>query len=177
MAPLIGLLRKINDGVAIGVGLALLACVVFTLIEIVLRRLGGSLGGVDEISGYVMAVTTSWGIGYALTERAHVRIDLLRTTLFPAGRALFDAIAMGCLAATAIVVAYRGWSVLEKTLATGARANTPLETPLWLPQSLWWAGWVWFALSASLLMLAILTNLVQRKFAAVDAIAGVRAEI
>ena len=106
MTPLVSLIRRINDKAALAVGLMLLGCVVFTLIEIVARRLGGSLGGVDEISGYVMAVTTSWGISYALTEQAHVRIDLLRQRLVPLGRAVFDLLALACLAGTAIVVAW-----------------------------------------------------------------------
>lgn len=176
MTPLVTFIRRINDRIAIAVGLMLLACVAFTLIEIVARRLGGSLGGVDEISGYVMAVTTSWGISYALTEQAHVRIDLLRQKLVPLGRAVFDAIALLSLASTAIVVAWRGWGVLEKTLDTGARANTPLETPLWIPQSLWWAGWVWFAASASLLVLAVLVKLLSADYKAIDTIAGAREE-
>ncbi|TYC48703.1 TRAP transporter small permease [Rhodobacterales bacterium] len=173
---MVNFIRRINDRIAIAVGLMLLACVAFTLIEIVARRVGGSLGGVDEISGYVMAITTSWGISYALTEQAHVRIDLLRQRLLPLGRAIFDALALLCLAATAIVVAWRGWAVLEKTLDTGARANTPLETPLWIPQMLWWAGWLWFSVSATILVIAVLVNLLSGNFKAVDEIAGAREE-
>jgi TRAP-type C4-dicarboxylate transport system permease small subunit len=78
MTSLVHLLRRLNDRVAMGVGIVLLVCVAFTLVEIITRKLGAGLGGVDEISGYVMAVTTAWGISYALTEQAHVRIDLLR---------------------------------------------------------------------------------------------------
>ena len=176
MTSLVSIIRRLNDRLAIGVGLILLACVAFTLIEIVARRLGGSLGGVDEISGYVMAVTTSWGISYALTEQAHVRIDLLRQRLVPFGRAVFDIISLVCLAGTAIVVAWRGWGVLEKTLSTGARANTPLETPLWIPQSLWWAGWVWFAVSASILLVSVIVKFLSSDYQSVDAIAGARGE-
>ncbi len=176
MTSLISLLRRVNDRIAIGVGLVLLGCVAFTLIEITARKLGGSLGGVDEISGYVMAVTTSWGISYALTEQAHVRIDLLRQKLVPFGRAVFDVLSLICLAGTAIIVAWRGWGVLEKTLDTGARANTPLETPLWIPQSLWWAGWVWFALSATLLLVSVLVRFASADYKAIDQIAGARGE-
>ena len=176
MTSLASLLRRINDRLAILVGLVLLTCVAFTLVEIIARRLGGSLGGVDEISGYVMAVTTSWGISYALTEQAHVRIDLLRQRLVPLGRAVFDIISLICLSGTAIVVAWRGWGVLEKTLSTGARANTPLETPLWIPQTLWWAGWVWFALSASVLLVSVLVSFLASDYKSVDAIAGARGE-
>lgn len=176
MTPLIVLLRRINDRLAIGVGIVLLACVAFTLLEIVSRRLGWTLGGVDEISGYVMAVTTSWGVSYALTEQAHVRIDLLRQRIVPAGRALFDALAMLCMAGTAVVIAWRGWSVLAKTLSTGARANTPLETPLWIPQALWWAGWLWFAISASLLVIFVVQMFVRADFEGVEKAAGARGE-
>lgn len=176
MMSLVSLIRRLNDRLAIGVGLVLMACVAFTLVEIVSRRLGASLGGVDEISGYVMAVTTSWGISYALTEQAHVRIDLLRQRLVPFGRAVFDIISLLCLAATAIVVAWRGWAVVEKTLSTGARANTPLETPLWIPQSLWWAGWVWFAVSAGILLVAVLVKFLSADYQSVDKIAGARGE-
>ncbi|MEO9527098.1 TRAP transporter small permease [Roseibium sp.] len=176
MMSLVSLIRRLNDRLAIVVGLALMACVAFTLVEIVSRRLGASLGGVDEISGYVMAVTTSWGISYALTEQAHVRIDLLRQRLVPFGRAVFDIISLFCLAATALVVAWRGWAVVEKTLSTGARANTPLETPLLIPQSLWWAGWVWFAVSASLLLVSVLVRFTKADYTSVDRIAGARGE-
>lgn len=177
MTSLVSFIRRLNDRLAVGVGLVLLACVAFTLIEIVSRRLGSSLGGVDEISGYVMAVTTSWGVSYALTEQAHVRIDLLRQKLVPIGRALFDVLALICLAGTALVIAWRGWGVLEKTLSTGARANTPLETPLWIPQTFWWAGWCWFAVSACILLAAAAASLLSSDYKAVDQIAGARGEV
>jgi len=169
-------LRKLNDRIAIAVGIGLLGCVLLTLVEIVARRFGGSLGGVDEISGYAMAVTTSWGVSYALTEQAHVRIDLLRQRLVSFGRAVFDMISLGCLAATAIIIAWRGWDVVAKTLSTGARANTPLETPLWIPQTLWWSGWMWFALSAVFLLAAAGLKLISADYDGVDSIAGAKGE-
>lgn len=108
MMRVIDLIDRINNGVALAAGLALLGCVVLILVEIIVRRLGMPLGGTDEISGYVMAITTSWGVAYALTERAHVRIDLLRTKLVPSGRAILDCISILALAATALMVAWRG---------------------------------------------------------------------
>ncbi|GGB41664.1 hypothetical protein GCM10011316_12020 [Roseibium aquae] len=172
----ISALRTLNDRIAILVGIGLLGCVLLTLIEIVARQLGGSLGGVDEISGYAMAVTTSWGVSYALTEQAHVRIDLLRQRLVPLGRAVFDIISLGCLSGTAIMIAWRGWDVVAKTLSTGARANTPLETPLWIPQMLWWSGWLWFAVSALILLVAAGVKLISADYEAVDTIAGAKGE-
>lgn len=177
MMRIIDQIGRINNGVALAAGLALLGCVVLILVEIIVRRMGMPLGGTDEISGYVMAITTSWGIAYALTERAHVRIDLLRTKLVPAGRAILDCISILALAATALMVAWRGWSVLSKTLSTGAKANTGLETPLWIPQLLWWSGWVWFAVSAVLIAAASLMLLWQRRYDEVNDIAGMGDEL
>ncbi|MFD0981420.1 MULTISPECIES: TRAP transporter small permease subunit [Tropicimonas] len=147
-------LRTANRWVALLVGVLLLACVAFVLTDIVLRQLGSSLGGTDEISGYVMAIATSWGMGYALMELGHVRIDILRSRVRARGRALFDLLAMASMAGVISLIAVRSWPVLERSLANSSRANTPLETPLALVQAPWFAGWVWFALSTWLTFLA-----------------------
>jgi TRAP-type C4-dicarboxylate transport system permease small subunit len=126
-------------------GLGLLACVAFVLIEITLRRLGSSLGGTTEITGYVMAVATAWGMGFALMELAHVRIEMLRTRMARWGRVMLDLVAMLAMSGTVVLIAFRAWPVLSRSIANDSRANTVLETPLWIPQSLWFAGWVWFA--------------------------------
>jgi hypothetical protein len=65
---------------------------------------------------------------------------------------------------------------LEKTLSTGARANTPLETPLWIPQTLWWLGWVWFAMSATILLVSVAVRFATSDYKSVDQIAGARGE-
>ncbi len=52
--------------------------------------------------------------------------------------------------------------MLQKTLERGSRANTPLETPLWIPQGIWFAGWAWFALSATALSLIGIAYLRRR---------------
>lgn len=141
---------RINRVVALAAGGMLLLCVALILAEIVLRRFGAGFGGTDELSGYVMAIATAWGLSWALVERAHVRIDLLRARLGQRGRGVFDILALWSMAAVVITVAWKSWSVLEKTLSTGATANTALGTPLWIPQTLWWAGWVWFAICCAI---------------------------
>lgn len=177
MTQLLFWLRRTNERLAVVAGLLLLASVTVTILDIIARRVGLSLGGTDEFSGYAMAISTSWGISYALTCMAHVRIDLLRAKAAPLGRALLDAIAILALAGTALVIGYRVWPVLAKTLKSGATANTPLETPLWIPQSLWFAGWAWFAVSASVIAVAVVCYTAAGKFQAVNEIAGVRNEV
>ncbi|OWX99686.1 C4-dicarboxylate ABC transporter permease [Thioclava sp. F1Mire-8] len=154
LATLEGALRRANRLVALILGAALVATVLFVLVDGVGRKTGwGSLGGSDEISGYVMAAVASWGLGCALLDRAHVRIDLIRQRLAPVGQGLMDLFAMIVTNGVVLLIAWYCWPVLQKTIERGSRANTPLETPLWIPQGIWFAGWAWFALSATALSL------------------------
>lgn len=165
-------LRWLNRWVAIAIGLGLLACAGFVLLDIVLRQVGASFGGTDEISGYAMAIATSWGMGYALLELGHVRIDILRGRATPRGRALFDLLSLLTLSATVTLVAVKAWPVVERSLANGSRANTPLETPLALVQLPWFAGWIWFAIVAWLTFLAALMLVARGQFDKSEAAIG-----
>ena len=124
-----------------------------------------------------MAGVASWGMSYALTELAHVRIDLIRLRLQTRGRALLDLIAIVALAGVASLVAFQCWPVLEKTIERGSRANTTLETPLWIPQTIWLSGWIWFAVSACVLVILSLVLMMRRDFDQADALVGARSEV
>jgi TRAP-type C4-dicarboxylate transport system permease small subunit len=173
---LAGSLRRINLAIALGVGALLLLTALFVIADVVLRQLGASLGGSDELTGYVMAATASWGLSYALIELAHVRIDILRLALKPPGRAIMDVLAILVLAVATIVIAAQCWPVLEKSIMRGSRANTPLETPLWIPQAIWFSGWVWFALTASVLVMCALASLYRRDLSRLNALVGTQTE-
>ena len=174
---MLSILRRLNRLIALLVGLLLLGCTVFVLIDIVLRQTGSSLGGTDEISGYVMAIATAWGMGYTLIELGHVRIDILRSRASGRGRAVFDLVAMLALAVTVTLIAIRGWPVLARSLANSSRANTPLETPLALVQGPWLAGWIWFAIVAWLTFIAALVLVARKDYAASEAAIGTYGEL
>lgn len=173
---LIGILRWINKGVALLVGLGLLACAGFVLLDIVMRQIGTSLGGTEEIAGYAMAIATSWGMGYTLLELGHVRIDLLRSRMQSFGRALFDVFAMVVMSGVVVTIAIKAWPVVERSLVNGSRANTPLETPLALVQVPWFAGWVWFAVMSCIVTLAALSLIVKGRAAETEPMVGAFAE-
>ena len=59
-------LRSVNRVVACVVGIGLLSCAAFILVDIVLRQFGHSFGGTDEVSGYVMAIAAAWGMSLSL---------------------------------------------------------------------------------------------------------------
>ncbi|WP_258549213.1 TRAP transporter small permease subunit [Thalassospira profundimaris] len=177
IALLIARLRRINSLIGFIAGLVLVACVILILADIILREAGISFGGAEEISGYVMAGVASWGMSYALGELAHVRIDLIRLRLQQRGRALLDLIAIVALAATAVVIAVQSWPVLAKTIERGSSANTVLATPLWIPQSIWLSGWIWFAVFSCVLVILTLALLVKGRFDEADALVGARSEV
>jgi TRAP-type C4-dicarboxylate transport system permease small subunit len=173
---ILSMMRRLNRRLAILIGIGLLICVAFVLLDIVLRQVGASFGGTDEISGYVMAIAAAWGMAFTLLELGHVRIDLLRSRAAVRGRVLFDLFSMLMLTGCITLIAHRCWPVVEKSLANDSRANTVLETPLWLVQIPWFAGWVWFALMAWVTLFAALVLFAQGKFAETEAAIGAFAE-
>ncbi len=173
-----GGLKRINTVLGLACGLALLGAVGMVLTEIVLRQVvGRGLGGSDEIAGYVMAGVAAWGLSYALTERAHVRIDVVTARLPLPGRAGFDLLALIATSFVAGVVTWYAWRVLARSLERGSTANTPLETPLWIPQSVWVAGWVWLTAVAVLLTACLIVLILARRWADAQAIAGTQTEL
>lgn len=98
-----------------------------------------------ELSTYALAVGASWSFAQALLQRAHVRIDVLRNLLAPRARTLLDIVALVSLAAFALIMSWHVWDTVAISWSLGARENTPLATPLVVPQLLWFWGIAWFA--------------------------------
>lgn len=133
---------------AIAAGWALMAISFATVVEIVARRwLGFSLGGVDEVSGYVMAATSALGFCWAFVTRSHMRITLAFQYMPPLARTFLNLAATVTLAGMALFCAWRGWNELAANFESGKPANTPLQTALWIPQGFWFAGLALFALT------------------------------
>jgi hypothetical protein len=51
--------------------------------------------------------------------------------------------------------------VLYTSIARQSVANTPLATPLWIPQSLWLIGLIGFAVSIYLILAGVIFNLIK----------------
>ena len=174
MLRAIGLLRRINRYVALTCGVVLLFTAAFVLSEISLRGLSlPNLGGADEISGYIMAGVTAWGLSVALTERAHIRIEMAVSKLRPIWRDVIDVADLSTFAAISTVY---GWTVLSKSIHSASRANTPLETPLWIPQVIWWSGWIWFSITSCLVAVIAVGLFVARRSEELRNLAGTEEE-
>jgi TRAP-type C4-dicarboxylate transport system permease small subunit len=130
----------------IATGWALILICLATTYEVFVRRMfGSSIQGVNEIGAYLLAIVSSWGFSAALLQRAHSRVDFLFQYFPRLLQSILNAIAALLLAGLAVFSAWQSWRVIAETLRWQTHANTPLQTPLWIPQSLWLIGLVAFA--------------------------------
>ncbi len=154
-------------------GVILLGMVLLIAVEIVMRRTVGTSPGLSfEYSGYVLGISASWSFAYALFHKAHIRIDAAYVRVPPKGRIALDMLALTAFAAFAVLAAQATLGVLVETLERGTLSNTPLHTPMWIPQSLWAAGWLWFAFAVLLLLARCVVALLLGDAATVRRLAG-----
>ncbi len=150
----------------------LLLSVAITVETVVRKAFSISLGGVDELSGYAIAVGAPLAFAVALVERSHIRINLLYVRLGPRLRALADAAAALSLTAIAVFLAVFAWRTFAETRLYQSLAQTPWATPLVYPQALWLATLVVFLLVALVLAWRVLARLLRRDWAGLEAVAG-----
>ena len=141
-----------------GAAIAVLAALIS--IDIIGRDFfGASIQGTDELGGYVLAFVGSLGMALTLLRRGHPRIEIF-FRFFPRvlrdGLHVLAQVAMACFA---VFMAWHAWGELQTTLRFGAITNTPLQTPLWVPQGVWVIGMVFFAVTACLASLHALALL------------------
>lgn len=154
-------------------GVSMLLLSVAVAVETVLRKvLSISLGGVDELSGYAIAIGAPLAFAVALVERSHIRINLLYVRLGLRQRALADAAAALSLAAIALFLAVFAWRTWDETRTYQSLAQTPWATPLVYPQALWLATLGVFLLVALVLAGRVLARLWRRDWAGLEAVAG-----
>jgi TRAP-type C4-dicarboxylate transport system permease small subunit len=143
-------LHGVVDATTLACGWWLLVLSAITCIEILGRKFFGfSLQGVDEIGSYTFAIVTGFGFSYALICAGHTRVDFLLARFPPRARAVLNATAMLTLAAMAAFAAYRAAHVLGDSRDLVSTAPTPLATPLWWPQSIWFAAYALFAVTTA----------------------------
>ncbi len=157
-------------------GGALLIVAAFIIgVDVVIRKLfNGTIGGADELSGYALAIGSAWSFAFALTERAHVRIDSLYITLPARLCALLDILGLTIFMLFLGMVTYYGYGVLWNTIEFDAHSMSPIATPLIYPQSLWVIGLTIFVAIALLLLTRAVIAFVTGDIATVARLIGSR---
>lgn len=126
-------------------GILLFASVLLISTDVVLRKFFLiSFGGTNELAGYTLGICISWSLAYVLFEKMHIRIDIIYTKVSEKFQRLCDVIAMIFTLAFIGLLTYFSASVFYTSFIKDSHANTPLGTPLWIPQLLWFSGYLFF---------------------------------
>ena len=128
-----GVRRFAQWGLWFGGALVLLAAVLIGIDVLMRKFLARSIGGADELAGYSLAIGTAWGLGAALLDRAHIRIDSLYV-LFPQKlRLALDLLALvllvGFFALDLVARPGRAFAVLDLEFAQPVGAGNAHRNP------------------------------------------------
>ena len=169
-----GVRRFTHWGLWFGGALILLAAVLIGIDVLMRKFLTASIGGADELAGYALAIGTAWGLGAALIDRAHIRIDSLYV-LFPRRlRLLLDLAALLLFIAFFALMTWHGLGVVSQSWTSGSRSQSALETPTVIPQALWIVGLLGFVVVGVLLLLYALGMITRGDYAGAGRTIGTR---
>jgi TRAP-type C4-dicarboxylate transport system permease small subunit len=156
-------------------GAITIASVLLISFDVVARKFFGfTTGGADELSSYAFAVSTAWAMSFATLQRANIRIDFIYQHLPVRLAALLDWVALVTLAVFVAILTRYAYEVLAASWIQDSAANTPLATPLWIPQGLWFLGFVWFCIVLALMLVRASMLLVTGDIVAMQTLCGVR---
>src|SRR5690625_935127 len=150
----VNIFKPLSKLVVIIAGYALVILSFMITYDVISRKLFNTSSiGTDEIGGYIVAIMAAFGFTYALFQHAHTRIDILFRLLSKRIRAVLNILALIGIAIYATFMAWRAFDTLLESIQFSSRANTPLRTPQWIPQSIWLFGLVIFAIATIVLLI------------------------
>lgn len=144
-------------------GAMMIALSIAIAAETILRKFFSySMGGIDELGGYAVAVGAPLAFLVAATHQAHIRINILHAKLPPKPRAILNVVAAASLTVLALFLAYFAFTTTRQTFVLGSIAQTPWATPLIYPQSVWLIAIATFALGTIWLSIRAIVLLCRR---------------
>ena len=124
----------ICERAALVCGAMLIASAIYVSADLIARKLlDFTFVGANEISGYVLAISSTWAFSYAVLKRSHIRIDVFYRYLPLGWRAAVDVIAIAALAGFAAIFAWYANRYFLQVWGRGTRSITSLALPLWVP--------------------------------------------
>lgn len=143
-------------------GALMLASAVLVSLDVVARNLFASTFFESfELSTYALAAMVSFGFAFALTSKAHVRIEVVYILLPSAVRRALDLVAIFALLVVTVALAWFGTQTVLESWGLGARSNSALSVPLAIPQGIWAAGLIWFCLATGWLAFRAVINIAR----------------
>jgi TRAP-type C4-dicarboxylate transport system permease small subunit len=125
-----------------------------------------------EISGYALAACIGLGMAFTVTSKANIRVDILLDALPDKIRVVCDIIASLALTIIALTLAWFTFGTLQQSWAMNAKSVSTLQTPMILPQGIWWVGLFWFACMSVLIPIQAIMRLIKRDRSGFDGLIG-----
>lgn len=122
---------------------------IFITIQVIARMLGGTLTFVDELSGYSAVWATFLGIGYALREGRHVRVDLITRMVSPRTEAFMFFIGDLVCLIFGVIIAWKGFGLVANS-HMAERVTVMLQWPVYILQLVMPVGFIIFGFEALL---------------------------
>ncbi len=152
-------------------GLTMLTLSVMVTIETLVRKLFSiSLGGVDELSGYAVAIAGPLAITIALIECAHIRINIFYLRMSRPARRILDMLSMIALTILSSFLSFFAYRTVMDTYQFKSLAQTPWATPMIYPQSLWLLALLVFTATTLFLLVRSFVFLKHKDWEAMDQI-------
>lgn len=144
-------------------GILMLTLAMLITLETLIRKFFSlSLGGVDELGGYAIAIAAPLAFCVAMVDQAHIRINLLHMRLPMPLQAMLNALAAISLGLLAAFLLYFTVKTVMDTQMYRSIAQTPWATPLIYPQAVWLIAMTAFTAAAAWLSVKALVLLGKR---------------
>jgi len=174
MTSFIKKIEKISQIAAWCSGLLLFLAAIMIAFEVVMRKaFAYSIGGADELSSYALAISCTWGFSFTLLRKSHIRIDILYSRLPRAGRSFLDITAHLLLGIYIVTLSYFAFFVVKTSIVKHSAANTPLATPLWIPQGIWLTGLLWFGFTLFMILAGTVYNHLNNNHLEANRLSGI----
>lgn len=155
-------MKRTADVLGVIFGVTMIALSLAITAETLLRKFfSHSMGGIDELAGYAIAICAPLVFAVALIEQSHIRINLLHMRLSKKMRAVLNAFAMISMGLLAVYLFYFTIKTVQDTQTYKSIAQTPWATPLIYPQTVWLVAMGVFALIALIVLVKALILLAR----------------
>jgi len=135
-------------------GTMFLLLALFITYQVIARKYGIVMApGMDLMSGFTMAMASTWAFSYALRTGSHVRIDVLLPFMSTRVRWWADQAALASIVFFIGITSWKTWIMVMKSHEIGAVTNTYPLVPLWIPQTFVAIGFSMLAFTAVHMMI------------------------
>ena len=147
-------LDRIYLGMGYLCGTMFLLLALFITYQVIARKFDIVMApGMDLMSGFTMAMASTWAFSYALRTGSHVRIDVLLPFMSTRVRWWADQAALASIVFFIGITSWKTWVMVMKSHEIGAVTNTYPLVPLWVPQLFVAVGFSMLAFTAIHMMI------------------------